>query len=153
MKWTIVGVRVFLGLFLLANGLNMWLHFLPVQVPESQAANDLMQGLVSSGLFAFVKYIEVACGLMLVFNRFVPFALIVMMPLTIVIAWVDFVLIGSSNSIIFGALLVIPHVLLMTAYLRPYMPMLAMRSEPGVPSKEELLDAVMKTRSQSALRT
>lgn len=132
MKLAVVALRIFLGLFLLANGLNFWFHWLPITPPDSEQATRLMDGLVFSGLFGVVKYVEVIAGLALLANGFVPLALALMAPLTVVIAFVDFVLIGSLESIIFGALLAVPHALLFLAYLPRYLPILAMRSEPGV---------------------
>ncbi|OYW84980.1 MAG: hypothetical protein B7Z20_09925, partial [Sphingobium sp. 32-64-5] len=85
--------RIFLGLFLLANGLNFWFHWLPISPPQSEAANRLMDGLVFSGLFGVVKYVEILAGIALLANRFVPLALAAMMPLTVVICYVDYVLI------------------------------------------------------------
>ncbi|KKW92022.1 DoxX family membrane protein [Sphingobium chungbukense] len=145
MRILLTVTRLFLGVFLLFNGINMWFPFLPVQMPGSQTALDLMHGLVASGLFSCVKVVEVAAGLMLIFNRFVPLALAAMLPLTVVIAWVDFVLIVSPNSIVFGALLVVPQALLMLFYLRYYLPMFVMRAEPAAPTGEAVAQAVAAT--------
>jgi hypothetical protein len=76
-----------------------------------------------------------------------------MLPLTVVIAWVDFVLIRSTNSVVFGVLLVIPHIFLMLAYLRTYISVLAARATPGFPSINEIFEAVSKAPERSALRT
>ena len=64
MKIVLVVARIFLGLFLLANGLNFWFHWLPITPPDSETATRLMDGLVFSGLFGVVKYVEVITGLM-----------------------------------------------------------------------------------------
>lgn len=150
MKWAVIVARVFLGAFLIFNGINLWFPFLPIPRPASQEANDLMHGLVFSGLFQFVKIIEIVSGLMLLLNRFVPLALVLMLPLTLVIAWVDFVLIRSPNSFVFGALLMVPHVFLLFAYLRHYLSMLAMKADPGIPSGVEIMGAVLKEGSTRA---
>jgi hypothetical protein len=44
--WLISGLRLFLALDLLLNGMNFWLHFLPITVPASIPARELMQGLI-----------------------------------------------------------------------------------------------------------
>jgi putative oxidoreductase len=135
--------RLFLGLFLLANGLNFWFDWLPVSPPESEQANRLMDGLVFSGLFGFVKYVEIAAGLALLANRFVPLALALMLPLTVVIAYVDYVLIVESRAMIFASLLVVPQAILMLAHIRSYLPLLAYRGRPAaLPGPAELQAAV-----------
>lgn len=145
MKISIKILQVFLGLFLILNGLNMWFHFLPVQVPESVQANKLMEGLVVSGMFALVKYVEIISGVLLVLNRFVPFALVIMLPLTVVIFWVDFGLIQSANSMKFGTLLVVPHLILLLLYMRNFLPVLAMNSEPKLVSIDEIKAAALNS--------
>lgn len=142
MKIVLVVARIFLGLFLLANGLNFWFHWLPITPPDSETATRLMDGLVFSGLFGVVKYVEVITGLMLLANRFVPLALALMLPLSAVIAFVDFILIGTREASTFALLLIAPQALLMLANLRSYLPLLAMRGPEGVPSAAEIREAV-----------
>ena len=132
MKLAVAALRIFLGLFLLANGLNFWFHWLPITPPDSESATRLMDGLVFSGLFGVVKYVEVAAGIALLANRFVTLALAMMLPLTVVIAFVDFVLIGTREAMTFGALLIVPHGLLMLAYISNFLPLLVARAEPAV---------------------
>jgi putative oxidoreductase len=143
MKAMLATLRIFLGLFLLANGLNFWFHILPITPPASEAATRLMDGLVFSGLFEVVKFIEVGTGLMLLANRFVPLALAMMLPLTVVIAFVDLVLIASTQSVTFGLLLAVPQAILMLSYLRAYLPVMTMRNAPGMPGLEEVKQAVL----------
>lgn len=131
-------LRIFLGVFLLANGLNFWFHWLPITPPDSEQATRLMEGLVFSGLFGVVKYVEVASGILLLANRFTPLALMLMLPLSIVIAYVDFVLIGSVEASTFAILLLAPQAVLMLANLRSYLPMLAMRGAVGLPGADEI---------------
>ena len=137
-------LRVFLGLFLIFNGLNMWFNWLGNIKPDSVHANALMDGLVFSGLFSFVKYIEVLTGVMLLANRWVPLALVLMLPLTMVIAFVDFGLIRTQQSYTFGSLLTIPHFALLFANMRAYLPMLAMQHRANGFTAEELKSALLK---------
>lgn len=130
MKHTVVAARIFLGLFLLANGLNFWFHWLPITPPESEQATRLMDGLVFSGLFGVVKYVEVAAGIALLANRFVPLALVSMLPLSVVISFVDFILIATPEASTYAVLLVLPQAFLMLAHIKQYLPLLTMRSEP-----------------------
>lgn len=142
MKTFLTLLRGFLGLFLVVNGLNFWFHWLPIDPPASEAANRLMDGLVFSGLFEVVKFVELGAGLMLLANRFVPLALVLMLPLTAVIVYVDMVLIGSPQTWIYGLLLALPQGILLLAYLPSYLCLAAMRATPRTTSLAELRAAV-----------
>lgn len=65
--------RVLLGLIFLIFGLNGFYTFIPV--PEF---HPFMEILVSSGYIYLVKAAEVAGGVLLLSNRYVPLALIVL---------------------------------------------------------------------------
>jgi hypothetical protein len=72
--------RTLLGRAFLVFGLNGFLHFLPMP-PPSGAARPFLEGLAASGyLLAFLKGTEVAVGVLLLANRFVPLALVVLAP-------------------------------------------------------------------------
>jgi len=126
-------LRILLGLDLLLNGIDFWLNFLPITTPASELARGLMAGLVNAGLFTIVKYIEIATAVALLSNRFVPLALVVMFPLTVVIFWTDCILIGTPEGWFYGGTTSLLHVLLVIAYLKQFMPLLAFRARPGLP--------------------
>lgn len=76
------GLRVFLGLFLIAYSLNRFFRFLPTSygmMPES----------TMDFLYAVVEYLpllyifEIILGLLFVFNKWTAFLLIVLFPLSV----------------------------------------------------------------------
>ena len=136
-------LRVFLGLFLLANGLNFWFHWIPITPPTQETANRLMDGLVFSGLFEVVKFVEIAAGILLLANRFVPFSLLLMLPLTVVILYADIVLIGTAETWTFAMLLAVPQFALMLAHLPSYLPIFAMHSRPRMTTAQDVRDIVL----------
>ncbi len=75
--------RVFLGLVFTVFGLNGFLGFLPA--PEMPgAAGEYIGALVATGyMFPLIKGTEVAAGLLLLGNRFVPLALTLLAPITV----------------------------------------------------------------------
>lgn len=81
MKTTVLVARILLGLIFLVFGLNGFYTFIPV--PEY---HPFMALLVSSGLIFFVKTIEVLAGLLLLLNRFVLAALVLLGPVVVNIA-------------------------------------------------------------------
>ncbi|MBP6112630.1 MAG: hypothetical protein KA482_09660 [Sphingobium sp.] len=132
------GVRIFLGLFLLANGLNFWFGFLPLSVPPNDLANQLMAALVASDLFEVVKTVEITTGLLLLCNRFVPLSLLVMTPLSVIIFWLDFVIIGTVETWIYGILLLAPQAWLMLHCLHSYLPLLRPVNALRFPARHDL---------------
>lgn len=142
MAWLTTAMRIFLGLFLIVNGLNFWLHFLPLDRPPSDLANQLMDALITTGLIEMVKFVEMVAGLALLANRWVPLAMLVMTPLSVIIVWLDFVLIASPQTIIYGTLLMIPQAWLMLSLLHAYVPMMRARHAYAAPSLANFCAAV-----------
>jgi uncharacterized membrane protein YphA (DoxX/SURF4 family) len=75
--------RLLLGLIFVVLGLNGFLGFIPLP-PHEGAAAKFMQGLAAAGyFFPLLKITEIAVGLALLSNRFVPLALVVLAPITL----------------------------------------------------------------------
>lgn len=78
-----IGLRVLLGLIFFVFGLNGFLQFLPMP-PLTPEAGAFMGGLAESGyFFPLLKATEVLCGALLLVNRFVPLALVVLAPIIV----------------------------------------------------------------------
>lgn len=77
--------RVPLGLIFFVFGLNGFLNFIPPpSEPMPEGAVSLGVALMNSGyLMQFIKGTEVLCGLLLLANRFVPLALVVLAPIVL----------------------------------------------------------------------
>jgi uncharacterized membrane protein YphA (DoxX/SURF4 family) len=78
-----MALRLVLGLILIVFGANKFLNFMPM--PElSEGAADFMGALGKTGyMFPLIGAIEVIAGLLLIFNKWVPFALVVLAPLAV----------------------------------------------------------------------
>ncbi len=81
-KLTMV-LRILLGLILLIFGANKFLDFMPhMEMPE--AAGNLMGAMMASGyMLKLVGASEVVVGLLLLIKKWVPFALIVLAPISV----------------------------------------------------------------------
>jgi uncharacterized membrane protein YphA (DoxX/SURF4 family) len=86
------GARILLGVFLVLYGLNQFFHFLPTSygaMPED--ARDFIDGVA---IFLPYLYIfEIIVGILLIFNFWTAFILIVLFPLS-----VSFLIFHFSNS-------------------------------------------------------
>lgn len=87
-KWA----RIILGLFLITYALNQFLHFLPTsygQMPE-----DSMYFIDAIAMYLPYLYIfEIFIGLLLVINKWTPFIIIVLFPLS-----VSFLIFNMTNN-------------------------------------------------------
>ncbi len=76
-------IRLLLGIVLVVFGSNKFLHFIPLPLPTG-AAGDFMSSLNATGyIFPIVGILEVCIGLMLLFKKWVAFALILLAPISI----------------------------------------------------------------------
>lgn len=76
-------VRILLGIMLVVFGSNKFLHFVPLPPPTGGAA-DFMNSLGATGyIFPFVGMLEVVIGIMLLLKKWVAFALILLVPISI----------------------------------------------------------------------
>ena len=78
-----IAAHVILGLIFFVFGLNGFLNFLPM--PELTGdAGSFFQGLMAAPYFLpLLKVVEVLAGVMLLFRRFVPLALILLAPIVV----------------------------------------------------------------------
>ncbi|MES2487543.1 MAG: DoxX family membrane protein [Bacteroidota bacterium] len=76
-------VRIILGLILIVFGANKLFNFIPLPQPP-QGALDFMTSLDATGYaLPVIAIFEIAIGLMLLFRIWVPFALVLLVPLSL----------------------------------------------------------------------
>jgi putative oxidoreductase len=105
--------RYLLGIAMLVFGANKFFHFMPsLELPE--AAGAFMGALAGSGyIFPILGIAYIIAGICLVLNKAVPFALVVLVPVSINI--VAFHLTFAPEAILFGAIVAVLNVLLIYA--------------------------------------
>ncbi|MFZ9682208.1 MAG: DoxX family protein [Cephaloticoccus sp.] len=85
LRFVPVVARLLLGLPLLVFGLNGFLNFIPqpeVELPEGAMAFSI--ALANTGyMFQLIGLTHLVTGLLLVVNRFVPFALVIFAPFVV----------------------------------------------------------------------
>ena len=82
MKIATLIARILLGLLFLVFGLNGFLHFIPM-TPPAGLAGQYMGALFLSHYFVAVFLLETIGGALLLVNRFVPLALILLGPVLV----------------------------------------------------------------------
>jgi hypothetical protein len=74
--------RNLLGMLFTVFGLNGFLHFIPMgSVPP--LAGQFVTALITSHYMAVVFLLELVSGILLLLNRFVPFALVLLAPIIV----------------------------------------------------------------------
>jgi uncharacterized membrane protein YphA (DoxX/SURF4 family) len=81
-----IAARLLLGLIFFVFGLNGFLHFIPMPPPSGESGAFLMALFATGYMFPLIKGIEVIGGLLLLANRAVPFALVILAPIIVNIA-------------------------------------------------------------------
>ncbi len=113
-------LRILLGLCLLVFGLNKFIGFIPIEMPT--AAANFLESLKNTGyVFYLVAIIEILVGVLLIFKKWVPFALIILAPISINILLFHLFL-NISGSLI-AILIVICNIILIYKYWKAYRPL------------------------------
>ncbi len=64
-------------------GLNGFLHFIPQPPPASPVAVQFMTAMAASHFFVLVFVVQLLAGILLLVNRFVPLALVLLAPVLV----------------------------------------------------------------------
>ncbi len=75
--------RLFLGLLFTAFGAMVLFHLVPDQPPYEGIAGTYVQALSGTYLMTLVKLTELVAGLLLLSNRLVAFALVLLAPIVV----------------------------------------------------------------------
>ncbi|HEY5947764.1 MAG TPA: hypothetical protein VIV40_19825 [Kofleriaceae bacterium] len=129
--------RILLGLAFTTFSLNYFLHFLPApSAPPPAAALAFLGVFVSSGFLTLVKVFELAAGLLLLSNRFVPLAATLLAPILVGITAFHLLLEPAGLGIVL--VLVALELVVAFGYRAAFAPMLRAKVSPAVPSAPAL---------------
>jgi putative oxidoreductase len=114
-------LRVILALGLILFGLNKFLGFMPLFEMPPAAAN-FMESIQNTGyVFYVVALLEIVIGLLLLIKKWVPFALILLAPISFNILLFHMFL--DISDIWVAIIIVVINILLIYKYWRWYRPM------------------------------
>ena len=121
-------LRTVLGLAFVVFGLNYFLGFLPQPKTIPPDVITFMVPFIGAKYMGLIKTIEIASGLLLIGNRFVPLALTLLAPILVGITWFHVQLEPSGLPV--PIVLVALEVALAYFYRDAFAPMLQTRTEP-----------------------
>ncbi|UJR85264.1 DoxX family protein [Sandaracinus amylolyticus] len=120
--------RILLGLLFFVFGLNGFLQFIP-QPPPPPEAGAFLGGLAAAGyMFPLIKGTEVVAGALLLTNRFVPLALVLLAPIVVNIVFFHAVLAPDGIGMVLFILAL--EVGLAFAYRSAFREVLALDAKP-----------------------
>ncbi|HET9990782.1 MAG TPA: hypothetical protein VFQ65_19765 [Kofleriaceae bacterium] len=121
-------LRTILGLAFVVFGLNYFLGFLPQPKDIPPDVITFMVPFIGAKYMGLIKAIEIASGLLLIGNRFVPLALTLLAPILVGITWFHVAL--EPSGLPLPIALVAIEVALAYFYRDAFAPMLQAKTEP-----------------------
>ena len=106
MKIAVMIARLLLGLIFVVFGLNGFLHFLDMGPMPTGLAGQFIGALAQSHYFWVVAALQVIGGALLLVNRFVPFALVLLGPVIVNIICYH-VFLNPSGAVLAGVVTVL----------------------------------------------
>ncbi|MBL8552569.1 MAG: DoxX family membrane protein [Hyphomonadaceae bacterium] len=132
MKYAILVARLIFGVWFIMSGLRGISPDMPMG--HNEIPRELLGALVTSNVIWVVKAIEFVVGVSMLLNLYVPLALIVGYPVTLMVAYVCLYLeFPNTRPLIGGSLTLAVHSFLLLAYFDCYKSFLVMRAKPGGP--------------------
>jgi uncharacterized membrane protein YphA (DoxX/SURF4 family) len=125
-------VQTLFGAWFLVHGLNFFVTIFRQPPGASGLSHELISTLIATGLFTWIKAIEVVVGVLLLAHRFVPLAIVAAIPVTLVIAYVNLALNKDTFGLVVGPVILAANALLGFGYLDSFLSM--MRYDVGAPS-------------------
>jgi uncharacterized membrane protein YphA (DoxX/SURF4 family) len=120
--------RVLMGLVFFVFGLNGFLHFIP-QPPPPQPAMAFFGALAATGyMLPLVMGTQLLVGVLLLSNRFVPLALVLIAP--IIVNIVAFHVALAPSGLPLALIVLVLELVLAWSYRENFRPMLAQRVAP-----------------------
>ena len=129
-KYGVVFCRYYLGGFNLVSGLNYFILFWPQPKMGAAAGNEFVIAATDLNLFTYAQIIEIVAGACLVFNRFVPLGLVLLMPVTMMVFLTNVPWVPLPHIQMSVTRNLIMHVILLAAYANYFLPMLKSRAAP-----------------------
>jgi hypothetical protein len=131
-RYILVFIRMYLGAFNLASGLNYFILFWPQpKVEDSSVGASYVQAAMNVNLFTLAKVLEATSGFLLVTNTAVPFALILLLPVTVTIFILNAFYSPLPHIEASGTRNMLFHAVLMVSYAGSYLPLLKLRAVPS----------------------
>jgi hypothetical protein len=127
MNYVVVWVRYFFALHALWSGSNYFTGVMPQMQMEHPLAGPFQHYMTEMGLFAVVKAVETLVALCLIFNVFVPLALIMEVPISFNIFYLSNFVVADHRTVWTGPREIGMNLFLLAAYGGYFLPLFKAR--------------------------
>lgn len=122
MNKVFIALTAIFGLFWFVFGLNNFLHFSPIPTPSEEGA-AFLRALENTGYAMPIVYaMQIVAGLMLLVQRFVPLALLMLAPIIANIMLYDLFL--NPSGLVIGGIITALYVALLFERREKFLPFL-----------------------------
>ena len=131
-RYLTIIARILMALVFLPAGAMYFLGMMPEpKEPPPKPMMDFAMAMMNTGyLFALVKGLETFCGALFLINRFVPLALVLIAPVMVNIALVNFKLGPTPAGIATSVVIIVLELYLAWAYRSSFRPLLTAKVTP-----------------------
>jgi riboflavin transporter len=127
--YVVLWMRMFYGAHLLYSSLRYFVLFEPQPVVPG-LGGDFVRVLSDMGLFPLVKATEGLVGACLIANVFVPLMLLIELPITVNIFYLNTFIVGTPRQLFTGPQELFLNLFLIAAYGACYREMIVLRARP-----------------------
>jgi uncharacterized membrane protein YphA (DoxX/SURF4 family) len=121
--------RVLMGLVFFVFGLNGFLHFIPQPATLPNQVADYMGALLRTGyMLPLIMGTQLVVGVLLLVNRFVPLALVLIAP--VIVNIIGFHIFLNLSGIVPGAIVAVLEVYLIRSYWSAFRAIFVARATP-----------------------
>jgi len=110
------------GLWYLFSGVEFFTPFNLQPLGNTPLGQEFTLALIHSGLFAWIKVMEIVIALLVLTDRMMPLIAAAAVPLTVVIAYWNFALEWGAVEAVFGMLTILFNAALLWPYRAYYIP-------------------------------
>jgi hypothetical protein len=132
----VLACQTLYGAWFLIHGLNTWVEFWPQPRGGSGPANEFLSILITTGLFTWIKAIEVVVGVLLLLHRLVPLAIVAGLPVTLSIVHFNLALHHDLFHTVTGVGVLVITTIVALGYMKNFRSLLAY--DAGEPSSTAL---------------
>jgi|GEM_PF-567370 len=116
MAYVILWIRVAFGIHSLLSGVNYFYPLIPLPALAVSPAGTFIGEMDNVGLYALIKVVEVAVGILLIANRYVPLAALAELPTSLSIFYLNTFVDGQPRQLFTGPREILMNGALIIAY-------------------------------------
>lgn len=128
--YIIIWFRLLFGAHLIYSGMRHVLGFEVLSTVDHPVGGPFVRIIAEMGMYQFIKWVELAVGVLLVCNRLVPLVLIIEMPISIIIFWLNTLIVQEPRQLYSGTQEVFFNSIMIAFYGRYYLSLINWKAPP-----------------------